>query len=148
MLAGFSARLTPDVGHCSQLVNNSVAMTDRLTEGIKFFNSGHYFEAHEAWEQVWRLEQGPLRYFYQGLIHAAVGLYHRSRGNRFGMTAQLKKCLERLNPYPRVVAGINVQRLRRDIRQVLDGLVVEASTPVRIVRLKKNRVVVKSQGTS
>jgi predicted metal-dependent hydrolase len=122
-------------------------MTDRLTEGIKFFNAGHYFEAHEAWEDVWRLEEGPLRLFYQGLIHAAVGLHHRSRGNRVGMTAQLKKCLARLDPYPRTVAGINLEQLRQDIRKLLDESAVRASRPIRIVRMKKNPVVVNSQGT-
>jgi len=122
--------------------------TKLMDSAINFFNSGSYFEAHEAWEDMWREEKGPLRSFYQGLVHAAVGLHHRERGNSIGMLAQLKKCLLKLDSYPREVAGIDVDRLRSDIRQVLDGRGVEGGSPVRIVRLKRNPVVVESDGQS
>lgn len=124
-------------------------MTTKLMDSaINFFNSGSYFEAHEAWEDMWREERGPLRSFYQGLVHAAVGLLHRQRGNSIGMTSQLKKCLLRLDSYPGEVAGIDVDRLRSDIRQVLEGRGVEGGSAVRIVRLKKNPVVLESDGAS
>ena len=119
-----------------------------MDNAIFFFNSGRYFEAHEAWEDMWREEKGPLRSFYQGLVHAAVGLHHRERNNRIGMVSQLKKCLSRLDGYPAEVDGIDVARLRADIRQVLEERGVEGSAPVRIVRPKKNHVVVESDGTS
>ena len=51
-------------------------------QGIIFFNSGRYFEAHEVWEDLWRAEKRvPSRDCYQGLIQAAVGMHHLSRGN-------------------------------------------------------------------
>src|SRR4051812_6345654 len=100
-----------------------------MDTAIIFFNSGRYFEAHEVWEDMWREESGPLRSFYQGLVHAAVGLHHRERRNPIGMTAQLKKCLLRLEPYPSEVAAIDVDRLRSDIRQVLEGRGLEGSAP-------------------
>ena len=119
-----------------------------MDDAINFFNSGRYFEAHEAWEDMWREESGPLRSFYQGLVHAAVGLLHRERGNSIGMASQLKKCLARLQAYPSSVDGIDVDRLRAEIRQVLEGRGVEGALAVRIVRLKKNPVVVESDGTA
>jgi predicted metal-dependent hydrolase len=54
----------------------------RYLGGILFFNSRDFFEAHEVWEGLW-LESpaGPGRRFIQGLIQAAVALYHFGNGN-------------------------------------------------------------------
>ena len=41
--------------------------------GAELFNSGKYFEAHEAWEEVWKHSEGALRNFSQGLIQIAAG---------------------------------------------------------------------------
>ena len=71
-------------------------MFDLLEKGIIFFNSGQYFDAHEAWEDLWRPSGGPLRLFYQGLVQAAVGMHHLSQGNLNGTRAQLAKSLENL----------------------------------------------------
>lgn len=53
----------------------------RYLAGILFFNARDFFEAHEVWEDLWADCQGPERKFYQGLIQAAVGLYHFGNGN-------------------------------------------------------------------
>src|SRR3954470_3504859 len=103
-------------------------MANRLADGIIFFNARRYFEAHEAWEDLWREEKGPLRTFYQGLVHAAVGLHHRERGNPIGMISQLEKCLSRMDGFASDTAGIDVARLRHDIGQVLKGRGVEGSS--------------------
>ena len=95
-------------------------MMNLLDRGINFFNSGRYFDAHEAWEDLWREEQGSLRLFYQGLIQAAVGLHHLSRGNVSGGTAQLRKSLAKLDSYAPHIQGINVDRLREELRQTLN----------------------------
>jgi predicted metal-dependent hydrolase len=46
----------------------------RYLAGVVLFNRGDFFEAHEAWEDVWVDCAGEERVFYQGLIQAAVGL--------------------------------------------------------------------------
>ena len=94
-------------------------MDGPLREGIIFFNAGRYFEAHETWEDLWRITEGHARPFYQGLIHAAVGLHHLSRDNRTGAEAQLEKALYRLQQYPAAFDGIDNARLQEDLRQVL-----------------------------
>ena len=50
-------------------------------EGIRLFNECEFFEAHEAWEELWTDEHGPSRKFLQGLIQAAVALHHFGNGN-------------------------------------------------------------------
>ncbi len=53
----------------------------RYLGGVRFFNEGDFFEAHEVWEDLWLNTAGPERRFYQGLIQAAVALYHFGNGN-------------------------------------------------------------------
>ena len=56
----------------------------RYLAGILFFNRQDYFEAHEVWEDLWMDSAGPEKRFYQGLIQAAVGLFHFGNGNLRG----------------------------------------------------------------
>ena len=104
-------------------------MSDQLRSGIVFFNAGQYFEAHEAWEDMWRPTQGPLRLYYQGLVQAAVGLHHLQKGNLNGATAQLKKSLSKLEQYPAKFCGIDNGALSADLRDVLEG---RSTRPVHI----------------
>jgi predicted metal-dependent hydrolase len=104
-------------------------MSDLLRSGIVFFNAGRYFEAHEAWEDMWRPAQGPLRLYFQGLVQAAVGLHHLQKGNPRGATAQLRKSLSKLEQYPARFCGIDNAALIADLRQVLED---RATHPVHI----------------
>src|SRR5437870_10848776 len=108
-------------------------MPSLLDDGINFFNTGRYFEAHEAWEDMWRAENGPLRLLIQGLVQAAVGLHHFSRGNPDGGRAQLRKSIEKLDRYASDEAGIDIARLRQELRQVLDCPELADRTAIRII---------------
>ena len=106
-------------------------MTDLLVEGINFFNAGHYFEAHERWEDLWRITKGPLRLFYQGLVQAAVGLHHLSRGNLNGGRAQITKSVAKLGEYPASFCQIDNAKLVNELRHVLQR---GEMSPIIIVR--------------
>ena len=97
-------------------------MTDLLDQGIIFFNAGRYFDAHEAWEDLWRESGGPLRLFYQGLVQAAVGMHHLSQGNLNGAQAQLKKSLDKLQQYPETFCRIDNSKLIDDLQATLREL--------------------------
>jgi uncharacterized protein len=107
-------------------------MPDLLQDGINFFNAGRYFEAHEIWEDMWRPARGPLRLFYQGLVQAAVGLHHLSRGNLNGAAAQLQKSLSKLEQYPDKFCRIDNGKLVADLRNVLSSM---SSQPLQIEKL-------------
>ena len=107
-------------------------MADLLQDGISFFNAGRYFEAHEAWEDLWRTTRGPLRLFYQGLVQAAVGLRHLGEGNLNGARAQLTKSISKLEQYPEQFCRIHNQKLVADLRLVLSEL---AARQIVIARL-------------
>src|SRR5262245_66433884 len=56
----------------------------RYLAGVALFNDGDFFEAHEAWEELWMETTGPEKQFIRGLIQAAVGLCHFCNGNLRG----------------------------------------------------------------
>src|SRR5262249_19033890 len=90
-----------------------------------FFNDERYFEAHEAWEDLWRSTKGPLRLFYQGLVQAAVGLHHLKQKNLNGASAQLQKSLAKLEQYPEKFCKIDNRRLTDDLRKIADTLTLQ-----------------------
>lgn len=99
------------------------SQTDRsslLKQGIKKFNSGKYFEAHEAWEKLWLEANDDQRLLYQGLIHTAVGLYHLKKDNVRGGHSQLRKALSKMNPYEKSSCIIDLPGLISQIQMVLE----------------------------
>ncbi|MBI4469046.1 MAG: DUF309 domain-containing protein [Acidobacteria bacterium] len=49
---------------------------EEYLKGIALFNDGDYFEAHEAWEELWLVSTGEEKRFLQGLIQCAAALHH------------------------------------------------------------------------
>jgi hypothetical protein len=51
-------------------------MDDAFTRGSALFDEGAFFEAHEAWEEEWRVEiDETRRRFLQGLIQVAAAFH-------------------------------------------------------------------------
>lgn len=100
---------------------------DRLAEGIRLFNEGYFFEAHEIWEEAWHLERGEPRLFLQGLIQVAAGFHHFHTGNRRGAAALCRKAISKLRRYPDKYLGIEAKRLREQVESFLTRL--ESSEP-------------------
>jgi len=73
---------------------------DFVAEGIRLFAMGHYFEAHDVWEELWQRLRGQDRLYLQGLIHIAVGAYHHGSGNLRGARSQWGKARRKISPYP------------------------------------------------
>src|SRR3990172_10342553 len=68
--------------------------------GIRCFNEGDFFEAHEAWEREWRnAPDSPERHFLQGMIMIAAALHHHRKGEYPGALRLLGRGLEILTQY-------------------------------------------------
>lgn len=68
----------------------------RLERGAALFNEGSFFEAHEVWEDAWRVAEGDIRQFLQGLIQIAAGFVKLQRGQPKGMMMLLDHGSEKL----------------------------------------------------
>jgi hypothetical protein len=85
----------------------------RYKKGLEAFNSGHFYEAHEHWEEVWLETPNPEKTFLQGLIQVAAAFHHHSRSNRQGTQNLLLAGLLKLDRFPEVHGGLEIEILRR-----------------------------------
>lgn len=88
-------------------------------EGVRLFNAGAYFQAHELWEEIWKHRQGRDQLFFQGLIQCAVALEHMRRGNATGARTLFRRCQKKLAPLPRVYRGIDIWDLMAQMARTL-----------------------------
>ena|SRR5438093_1614436 len=93
-----------------------------IGKGVEEFNSGKFFECHDTLEEIWQGARGPARDFFQGLIQVSVGFYHLSNGNLLGAESQLEKGVEKLEGYGDSYAGMELSRLRTEVRGWLERL--------------------------
>ena len=94
-------------------------------DGMKQYKAMDYFEAHEAWEDLWSDYYLEDRKFIQGLIQLAVSFVHIGNGNMIGAKNLLRKCIEKFQDFSGVHRGIHVKTLLSQIEMVrltYDGL--------------------------
>lgn len=89
----------------------------RFIEGIEFFNRCEFFEAHDAWEELWADYQGPSRRFYQGLIQTAVCLHHFGNGNIRGAKKLYYGCRSYLEEYRPQHLGVDLDKLLNELER-------------------------------
>ncbi|MBI3163679.1 MAG: DUF309 domain-containing protein [Chloroflexi bacterium] len=92
----------------------------RAIEGMRLFNAGRFFEAHEELESAWREETGNVRNLYRGVLQVAVVYLHITRGNYDGAVKVYRRCMKWLKNWPDVCRGIQVGKLRGDLETVIE----------------------------
>ena len=115
-----------------------------LAEGLRLYNAGEYFTAHEAWESVWLASPEPEKTFLQGLIQVTAAFEHQRRNNPLGTTRLLTNALRRLDPLPSAFGGLDLATLRADIHACLAALSADPATtqlaPPRILPLGRTHL--------
>lgn len=91
----------------------------RAREGIRLFNRGCYFEAHEELEIAWRDEAGKIRQLYQGILEAGVTYLHLRRLNLEGALKVHSRSMRWLQDWPETCRGAHVGQLRRDLNAII-----------------------------
>src|SRR5574342_1166911 len=83
----------------------------RAADGLRLFNAGEYFEAHEALEDAWNAEPGKVRNLYRGILQVAVVYLHITRRNYSGALKVYERSKKWLKDWPAECRGIDVARL-------------------------------------
>ncbi|MCC6574072.1 MAG: DUF309 domain-containing protein [Planctomycetes bacterium] len=96
-------------------------------EGLRCFEIGDYFEVHELLEELWRRHDGDLSDFYQGLLMAAVSLYHYGNGNFHGAKLLAKQSEQKLRKLPPIFHGIDLARFKADFGALMAPVLAGAS---------------------
>ena len=88
--------------------------------GFELFDAREYWHAHEALEEAWLEEPGPIRHLYQGILQAGVVYLHVQRQNYRGVVKVHHRCRRWLDPFPAHCRGIDVGQLRADLDAVME----------------------------
>ena len=80
-------------------------------EGVRRFNDGRYWDAHESWEELWLEAPASDREFFRGLIQIAAAYYHLGRANERGAHRLFAAGLRLLTPYPQQYLGADISDL-------------------------------------
>ena len=99
-------------------MSNASEMRILFEKGLNEYEKGDYFEAHEAWEDLWSDYNFPDRKFIQGLIQLSVSFVHLSNGNMIGARNLLKKCQQKFSDYKGIHRQININELKFAIEAV------------------------------
>jgi len=87
-----------DLGHSFGAVDPGWSCEERFARGVDLFHAGYLWEAHEAWEPLWKAAPaGPAKAFYQGLILVAACLLKAQQGNRRGASRLARAAGRRLD---------------------------------------------------
>ncbi len=92
----------------------------QAARGLRLFNEGRYFEAHEDLEAAWNAESSKVRDLYRGILQIAVVYLHITRGNYNGAVKVYGRSQKWMQGWPDVCRGIWVGQLRRDAQAVID----------------------------
>lgn len=86
-------------------------------EGIERFNAGRFYDAHDAWEEIWRSTTPEPRDLFQGLVQVAAGMHHvLDRGKPEPARRVLGKGRGRLEGFGAAVCGLDVAGLLAAVR--------------------------------
>ncbi len=97
-------------------------------EGVRLFNQGEYFACHDVLEELWTETLGPERTFYQGLIHAAVSLFHFEEGNLGGARKMYDSTRRYLEPFLPEHMGLDLAGFLMDYQTCFQPLLDAGST--------------------
>jgi len=100
----------------------SAPLHPQAIDGIRLFNSGQYYEAHEALENAWKGEKGRIRDLYRGILQVAVVYLHITRKNYNGALKVYGRSTKWLKDWPEICRGVDVGMLRRDAQAVFEEM--------------------------
>lgn len=75
--------------------------------GVDLFNARKFWEAHEAWEELWLAAESEVVQFLQGLIQLAAAYHHVQRGTLRGAVRLFDAALGRLASFPAEFCGVD-----------------------------------------
>lgn len=108
----------------------------RINEGIALFNQQEFFACHDVFEDFWSELTGPEKTFFQGLIHAAVCLFHFEGGNLSGARKMYSSFVLYVSDAPAMFCGIDVVKLMLDMEVCFAELLAVKSGYPHGLRLK------------
>lgn len=94
--------------------------------GIAQFNDGLFFDAHDTWEEIWRLTLDKQReQFYRALIQTAVTLELLRRGRAIGVRQVFLTSQELFKGLPSVFMGLDITAHIENLRYAIEPALLD-----------------------
>jgi hypothetical protein len=110
----------------------------RIAAGIRLFNEREFFPCHDVFEDLWSELVGPEKLFFQGLIHAAVCLYHFEGDNLTGARRMYISFVTYVSDFAPVFCDIDVEKLLADMEHCFEELLAASGGYPHGLKLQPN----------
>ena len=115
---------------------------DAFFDALNLFNNQKWYEAHDAFENIWNTLDGDERQIIQGILQVSVSQFHLSKGNLNGATILLGEGLGRIKNRTNIDLGIDLESFCKCLEQLLRKLQYKEELPKNdkpyLVRREKN----------
>ena len=95
---------------------------DSFSIALNLFNNHQWYEAHDAFEEIWNNVDGDERQVIQGILQVSVSQFHLSKGNLNGATILLGEGLGRIKTRTKINLGIDLESFCRCLENLLKKL--------------------------
>ena len=95
---------------------------DSFSIALDLFNNHQWYEAHDAFEEIWNYVDGDERQVIQGILQVSVSQFHLSKGNLNGATILLGEGLGRIKTRTKINLGIDLESFCRCLENLLKKL--------------------------
>ena len=96
--------------------------TDSLDAALDLFNNKKWYEAHDAFEEIWKGLYGDERQIIQGILQVSVSQFHLSKGNLNGAMILLGEGLGRIKSRVSVDLGLDLLSFCKSLEVLLEKL--------------------------
>ena len=93
-----------------------------LDEALDLFNNQKWYEAHDAFEDIWNGLFGDERQIIQGILQVSVSQFHLSKGNLNGAMILLGEGLGRIKSRVSVDLGLDLYSFCKSLEVLLEKL--------------------------
>ena len=101
---------------------NIKSFEDTFINALNLFNNQKWYEAHDAFEDIWNTLNGDERQIIQGLLQVSVSQFHLSKGNLNGATILLGEGLGRIKNRTNINLGIDLAGFCKCLEELLRKL--------------------------
>ena len=95
---------------------------DDFFNALNLFNNQKWYEAHDAFEEIWNNLDGDERQIIQGILQVSVSQFHLSKGNLNGATILLGEGLGRIKDRTNINLGIDLKSFCKCLEELLRKL--------------------------
>ena len=95
---------------------------DIILDALNLFNKQKWYEAHDAFEEIWNTLDGDERQIIQGILQVSVSQFHLSKGNLNGATILMGEGLGRIKSRTNIDLGIDLESFSKCLEKLLRKL--------------------------